>query len=468
MFPTAFIQQMRQLLGDSEWQLLAAALEEPPPVSIRRHAQRAPADLSLLPASDGAVPWHPDGYYLKERPVFTLDPLFHAGAYYVQEASSMFVYEAIRQTGRLGKSLKILDLCAAPGGKTTLLNDALQVSGGGFIVANEVVSSRASVLRENLERWGMSYAAVLSADVDKFEPLSGWFDLILVDAPCSGEGMFRKDPNAIGEWSPDNVALCTTRQNHILAVAEKILAPGGLLVYSTCTYNRSENEDNFKQHIDALGYAPVQLETPETWGVTATDGGYRFFPHRTRGEGFFMAAYEKKQETATGKITVSSSFKHLTPLPKKQLEVLKPWIAAEQQQSFWTTPSGEILAIRQDDLEEMLTLDGIFKNKWFGCPIGTIKGTDFIPGHALALSDLLLPMPRLDLSREEALIYLKKETFTPPSDAPKGWTLATYSGLSLGWMKILPNRINNYLPQERRIRMSLSGSTPHPSPSAIV
>ena len=457
LFPQAFIEQMRQLLGDSEWQLLATALNESPPVSIRHNPNRKPADSALLSAPDGQVPWHPEGVYLKERPVFTLDPLFHAGAYYVQEASSMFVYEVLRQTGRLGRPLKILDLCAAPGGKTTLLNDALNAAKGGFLTANEVMPARAAVLRENLERWGISYAAVLGADVDKFEPFTGWFDLILVDAPCSGEGMFRKDPDAIGEWSPANVALCTTRQSHILEVAEKILAPGGLLLYSTCTYNRSENEENFKRHIDSLGYDPVVLDIPETWGVTPSDYGYRFFPHRTRGEGFFIAAYEKGQHTEVAKMTISNGFKHLTPLPKKQTEILKSWIDPSKAQTYWTTPSGEILAIPENILENLRILDPVFKNKWFGCPIGIIKGTDFIPGHALVFSDLLNPVPTLDLSREQALTFLKKETFPVPSNAPLGWTLATYSGLSLGWIKILPNRMNNYLPPERRIRMDVKG-----------
>jgi 16S rRNA C967 or C1407 C5-methylase (RsmB/RsmF family)/NOL1/NOP2/fmu family ribosome biogenesis protein len=457
LFPQVFIEQMRQLLGDSEWQLLAVALDEPPPVSIRYNPNRRPADPTLLPAAAGPVLWHPEGVYLKERPVFTLDPLFHAGAYYVQEASSMFVYEVLRQTGRLCQPLKILDLCAAPGGKTTLLNDALEVAKGGFLAANEVMPTRAAVLRENLERWGVAYAAVLGADVDKFESLTDWFDVILVDAPCSGEGMFRKDPDAVGEWSPGNVALCTTRQSHILEAAEKILAPGGLLLYSTCTYNRSENEDNFKRHIDTLGYNPVVLDIPEKWGVTSSDCGYKFFPHRTKGEGFFIAAYEKKGDSATAKMSIPGGFKHLTPLPKKQISILASWINPAQGQTFWTTPSGEILAIPEKILENMRILDPLFKNKWFGCPIGTIKGTDFIPGHALALSDLLLPVPRLDLTREQALTFLKKETFPPPPESSLGWTLVTYSDLPLGWIKILPNRINNYLPPERRIRMEVKG-----------
>jgi 16S rRNA C967 or C1407 C5-methylase (RsmB/RsmF family)/NOL1/NOP2/fmu family ribosome biogenesis protein len=444
---------MRTLLGDTEWAALETALGQPTPVSIRLNPNRAPQNPALLPESDGAVLWHPQGYYLKERPVFTLDPLFHAGAYYVQEASSMFVYEVLRQTGRLGQSaLRVLDLCAAPGGKTTLLNDAI----GGSLTANEVVAQRAGILRENLERWGVSDAAVVSAEADVFEKLPGWFDVILVDAPCSGEGLFRKDPNAIKEWSPDNVVLCTNRQRNILDAIEKALAPGGLLIYSTCTYNTSENEGNFGEHCRKYEHSPVQLMLPDHWGVTRSEYGYRFFPHRTKGEGFFIAAFEK-EDAGSGKpkVAVPSHFKHLTALPKKQREVCIPWLAQPDAVSLWTTPSGEILALPVEKEADLRALDVVFKSKWFGCPIGTIKGTDFIPSHALALSPLIsTQLPKAELTREQALIFLKKETFDPPQGM-KGWVMAAYSGLPIGWMKVLPNRMNNYLPAERRIRMSL-------------
>ena len=456
MFPSAFTEQMRLMLGDEEWRSLEAAMMEPPPVSIRKHAHRRPADPGLLPQPDSQVAWHPEGIYLKERPVFTLDPLFHAGAYYVQEASSMFVYEMLRQTGRQGKSLKVLDLCAAPGGKTTLMYDALDMAtSGGLLVANEIVPSRAGILRENLERWGAWRSAVLCADVDKFASLTGFFDVILVDAPCSGEGMFRKDPDAIEEWSPANVNTCVSRQEHILDMVETLLVPGGLLMYSTCTYNRTENEDNFNRHIKQHGYEPVRLQIPADWGVTATDAGYRFFPHKTRGEGFFMAAYEKSTAGEREKFTAPASFRAIVPLPKKQLAVIEPWLDLSGGKTCRLTPTGEILVIPEAHLDDLRRLDAVFKNKWFGCAVGSIKGTDFIPGHALAFSDLLKPQPHLEMTREQALTFLKKETFDPPADAPKGWALATYSGLPLGWVKILPNRMNNYLPAERRIRMSL-------------
>lgn len=451
MYPDSFVQQTRRLIGDEAWAALEKALQETPPVSIRLHSAKIPLDPDALPVFDGAVPWHPQGRYLKERPVFTLDPLFHAGAYYVQEASSMFVYEVLRQTGRLTqKNLKVLDLCAAPGGKTTLLYDALD----GALAANEVVPQRAAILRENMERWGASDIAVLSAAPQAFEHLQGCFDVILVDAPCSGEGMFRKDPDAIREWSPENVQACTARQAQVLESAESVLAPGGLLIYSTCTYNREENEATFLRFCEKNHRSPIVLDLPDAWGVAATDAGYRFFPHRVRGEGFFIAACEKQTDARPGPWG-GTGYRQLSPLPRKQKALLDGWLAPGAALDFWTIPSGEILALPADKADFFKGLDPFFSGKWYGCPIGQLKGTDFIPSHALALSPLISPdIPRVGLDREQALVYLKKEN-PAIGPAPKGWVLAAYSGLPLGWMKILPNRINNYLPNERRIRMKI-------------
>ena len=452
LYPAAFIRQMEALLGPVEWANMAAALLEPPPVSIRLHARRAPRDPAALPLFTAGVPWHPQGRYLAERPVFTLDPLFHAGAYYVQEASSMFVGEVLRQTGRAGQSgLRVLDMCAAPGGKTTLMYDTL---GAGLMVANEIVPQRAAVLRENTERWGISDGAVLSADPSTFEQLPEWFDLILTDAPCSGEGMFRKDPASIGEWSPENVTTCTLRQQNILESATAALAPGGLLLYSTCTYNRAENEENVLRHCKQYGLKRISLRLPPEWGITETDGGYQFLPHKTRGEGFFIAVLEKPAADIGAKVTAPNQFRQIAPLPKKQAVLCAPWLAQPDSVALFTTPSGEILALPAERMADFRTLDSVFRNKWFGVPVGTLKGSDFVPAHALALSPLLSPdIPRAELSREQALTFLKKETFDPPP--AKGWVAAAFQGLPLGWMKVLPNRMNNYLPAERRIRMNI-------------
>lgn len=476
--PPPFIRQMQALLGP-EWPLLEAALQDPAPVSIRLNPKKA-SDVGhfnqgkladggwILDASDTAVaepnskskvitqspiPWHPQGYYLSDRPVFTLDPSFHAGAYYVQEASSMFIYEALRQVMDFDKPLKILDLCAAPGGKSTLLADMMNPA--SLLVSNETIRARTNPLRENLERWGSSNIGVTSAEVEEYTGLESWFDLILADAPCSGEGLFRKDPDAMREWSLPQVEFCAGRQRRILAAAVTALAPGGILLFSTCTYNEQENAWNAEWLCKNFELESIALKIPAEWGITQTGLGYQFYPHKVRGEGFYLAVFRKKQGSQK-KLNPASQFKSLKPLPKNQIPQAQSWLEAGTAAQFFLTPSAEVLALPAALEEEYLTLDKFLKTKWFGTPIGEFKGKDFVPNHALALSLWISKtLPALDLSREQALLFLKKETFEPPAGAPQGWVLARYQGLNLGWLKILPNRLNNYLPQERRIRMSI-------------
>ena len=257
--PDAFAAQMQQQLG-SDYEAFAAALATPPPVSIRLNPRKPAVDIvGLTP-----VPWCAEGFYLPSRPVFTLDPLFQAGAYYVQEASSMLLAEAIRQT--VGKRkpyagqapLKALDLCAAPGGKSTLLASALPPH--SVLVCNEVIRSRVPVLRENIDKWGYANVVVSHHDPDDFAPLAGFFDLVMIDAPCSGEGLFRKDPKAMNEWSPEHVMLCAARQGRILAASAPLVAEDGWLIYSTCTYNDAEN----RQAMQWLCRAWFQKRTPRS------------------------------------------------------------------------------------------------------------------------------------------------------------------------------------------------------------
>lgn len=441
---------MQDMLGPEEYAAFAAALQEAPPVSIRMNASRASAPTAGI--SD-AVPWHPFGFYLAERPVFTLDPAFHAGAYYVQEASSMFLYEALRQTVDFSKHLKVLDLCAAPGGKSTLIADLHNPE--SLLVANEVIRSRVGVLRENLEKWGAPNIAVTGAEAEEFSMPGGWFDVVVTDAPCSGEGLFRKDPGAVREWSPAHTEFCAGRQRRILAAAVAALKPGGVLAYSTCTYNRLENEDNADWLASSFGLDMLRLKLPPEWGIVESNGGYRFFPHRLRGEGFYIAVFRKKDGPEV-RHTVPANFQNLRPIAKNLVPQLSPWLNAEYKTRFFQTPSGAILALPASLESEYLVLDKLLKTKWFGVAIGEFKGKDFIPSHALALSRLLSPaLPGIELTREQALLFLKKEIFDLPPETPRGWVLARYAGLNLGWMKVLANRMNNYLPSERRIRMDI-------------
>ena len=454
----------------AEWPLLEAALQTTPPVSIRLnprktvdvgrrtldfspHSPTLPANKQ--PVNQSPIPWHPNGFYLSERPVFTLDPVFHAGAYYVQEASSMFLYEALRQTVDFSKPLKILDLCAAPGGKSTLMLD--MASPDSLLISNETIRPRTGPLRENLERWGSPNVAVTSGEVEEFAALEGWFDVVLADAPCSGEGLFRKDPDAMREWSLPQVEFCAARQRRILAAAVQALKPGGILLFSTCTYNSQENDENAKWLAKTFDVEPITLEIPVDWGIVQTAaGGAQFYPHHLQGEGFFLAVFRKKEDDSK-KHTPAARYKNITPLPKNLAPLAAAWLDPSVEARFFLTPSGEVLALPAMLEPDYLMLDKFLKTKWFGTNIGEFKGKDFVPSHALALSRLAAPdLPAVDLTRQQALLFLKKETFDPPADAPLGWTLARFEGLNLGWLKILPNRLNNYLPQERRIRMSLN------------
>ena len=441
---------MQDLLG-AAYPQFEGALSSPPPVSIRLHPVKAdPQSAIPNPQSAIPIPWHPLGYYLPERPAFTFDPFWHAGAYYVQEASSMFLYEAVRQATDMPPRLKILDLCAAPGGKSTLLSAF--TGSEGLLVSNEFVRARVGILRENLERWGVPNVAVTHTDAAAFSRLAGWFDVVAVDAPCSGEGLFRKDPDAMQEWSPKAVEQCALRQQDILRGAVQALAPGGVLLYSTCTYNRQENEENVRWLCAQYGFSPVSLEIPAAWGIESNEWGFRFFPHKLAGEGFFISVLRKPAGT-TARLPKPAGFQYLQAVPKNQLPALTPWVSEEAPWRFYRTPREEVVALPAALADDFLTLDSVCNAKWFGVPLGAFKGKDFIPDHALALSLARAPnLPMVNLDRTQALQFLRKENFDLPAGVSPGWVLAGFGGLALGWIKAMPNRMNNYLPMERRIR----------------
>ena len=446
--PLEFIERTRALLGP-DYAPLEAALQTEAPVSLRiNRAKQTPP-----PAEADPVGWCESGYYLDRRLSFTFDPLFHAGAYYVQEASSMFLEQAIRQ--EISGPVKCLDLCAAPGGKSTHLAGLL--AEGSLLVSNEVIRSRSYILAENIAKWGNPSVVVTQNDPEAFGKLTHFFDVIVADAPCSGEGMFRKDTDSTGQWSVANVELCASRQRRILGDVWEALKPGGLLIYSTCTYNTEENEENVRYIVEELGAEPVRIAVRPEWGV----GGalkydhpvYRFFPHKTRGEGFFLAVVRK----AGGEVR-ETRFKHKPKKEKGQTAVAPPcevqgWLQHPDRyrtafdREGWTA----FPLAHEDDYPLLAARLNILAA---GIRLGEIKGREVAPAPELALSTARNPeaFPTAVLGWEDAVRYLRKETLALPATLEKGYVLVEYDRYALGFVKQLGNRANNLYPQEWRIR----------------
>lgn len=447
--PAAFTQQMQELLGPETPDFLAA-LETPPPVSIRYN----PAKRISEPAGDEVVPWCSEGYYLPERKVFTLDPTFHAGGYYVQEASSMLIAQAVSQLLPADAPLRALDLCAAPGGKSTLL--AAHLPEHSLLFCNEVIRSRYQILRENLIKWGSPMTHATQQDSNHFQGLQAFFDFILVDAPCSGEGLFRKDPAAINEWSPEMVRHCAARQKRILADAVSTLRPGGIFCYSTCTYNNLENTENAAWLAETFGLEELRLELESEWGIVSRSIGYQCFPHRVRGEGLYLACFRKPIGGVNlEKKRKQKADKWFTVLPKDKQTIVREWLRGNSGIEYFENECGQIFALPSTQVSDLLFVNSQLRRTDIGLWVGTLKRNDFVPSPDLALSTLVDErIPRIDLDLEQSLRFLKREPFE--LDRPlEGWVLAAYEGLPMGWMKGLKKRINNYYPKEWRIRMEL-------------
>jgi 16S rRNA C967 or C1407 C5-methylase (RsmB/RsmF family)/NOL1/NOP2/fmu family ribosome biogenesis protein len=446
--PEAFQNHTSQILGD-EFPAFLAALNTPVPVSVRLNPKKK-SELPTLEVEESVL-WAKEGRYLKQRPVFTLDPSFHAGAYYVQEASSMFLEHVFEQIVDRSRPIKVLDLCAAPGGKTTHLASLLGEN--DLLVANEVIKSRLSILKENLLKWGYSNVIISNQDPETFADLEGFFDVVLVDAPCSGEGLFRKDPAAVNEWSESHVQMCSARQKRILSAAAMLVAPKGVLIYSTCTYNTAENQENVKWLNRTLDFETMKLDVPAAWGVTESENCFQFFPHKTKGEGFFIAALKNLSRDAK----FVKGKPDLNRLRREQRAVLKDWFKPEvfEDIEFFYKNDGNIVAIRTSLLADYGSVLRALAKRSSGLEIGIFKGKDFVPSHAFALSDLISEhVERLEVPEAQALKFLKKENFEFAA-GKDGWVLVTYRGLGLGWIKKIGDRINNYLPTEWRIRMDI-------------
>lgn len=446
--PDILLKELSDVVGFDK-SAFVAAHEEPAVTSVRLN----PFKKTDAYTDTASVPWCRGGKYLSERPVFTTDPLFHAGAYYVQEASSMFLEHILKELLPQRNGLRVLDLCAAPGGKSTLIASLLDKS--SLLVSNEVIRSRAGILEENMTRWGQMNTWVTSNDPKDFGRLNGYFDVIVVDAPCSGSGLFRKDERALEEWSEANVQLCGQRQQRILADVWPALKEDGVLIYATCSYSKQEDEgilswldDNF-----IVKGLPVSLE--KEWGVVevASDNkellGYRFFPHSVKGEGFFIAAIQKKE--------AQQSLKPLKFRTKHDGVVYKQCAGLLNGDNWVCLKSGDgFIAVREEHEPDIALLSSKVYLRRTGIALGTPSKKDWIPAHDVALSvDRAAALPVIEVSKEQALKFLKKED--PGIDiADKGWYIIAYEGLGLGWVKALGNRMNNYLPKNWRIRMEIS------------
>lgn len=430
---------MKELLGE-QYLSFRASLATPPPVSIRINPLKHSQITSVR-----SVPWCESGRYLDQRPSFTLDPHFHAGAYYVQEASSMFLEQAVRQSVDIKQPLRVLDLCAAPGGKSTHLLSL--ISSDSLLVSNEAIRSRATVLSENIQKWGYSNVVVTNNDPSAFANVPGFFDLVVVDAPCSGEGLFRKDTEAISEWSPDSVALCASRQRRIVEDVWPSLKDNGILIYCTCTYNDSENENNLKwlRSRHDIEFIRLEVETPGVLEVLKDQCvGYHFFPHLLQGEGFFISVMRKLEAPDS------------PPAGRK----MKGQLNKAKDISRWLT--GEFVTLDRQDLliaipaassADIQTLSQRLNVVTQGVALGTTKHGKFVPEHSLSLSANLnkKEFQIIDLDLEQALQYLRKDNLTISPHA-KGMSLVQYEGNPLGWANVLETRINNLYPSGWRIK----------------
>ena len=443
MLPKAFADRMKIQLGD-EYDAFLAALETPSPTSIRLHHQKGRAPYPLI----NQVPWCLSGYYLETRPPFHLDPHWHAGAYYVQEASSMFLDYVLTSLDLDTSPRTWVDLCAAPGGKTGILARHMQPS--DVLVANEVVPQRRAILRENLTKAGFINTFITGESAAAFAHLPS--DILLVDAPCAGEGMMRKDPEAIRQWTPELVSSCSLMQKQIIHDAIRGLKQDGYLIYSTCSYSMEENMLNVQSYADAYGLEPVDISIPSSWGIqkleTGGAVGYQLYPHKISGEGLFIAVLrqmENHHHPSRKSKQGASAFGSISPGIESKIKGLDRYLALKNHPSSPViraeaeTAANEVLARlpRAELISETMEL----------------KGKDLIPCHFLAMTATMEPMfDTLDLELDASLTYLERNTVSLPASGQQGWYLIRYDTSDLGWAKLTQQGWKNYYPMNWRLR----------------
>lgn len=453
--PERFVERMRQELGEAEATALCEALATEPSTAIRLNTPK----MSCPPFEAEAVPWSADGYTLPERPAFTLDPAFHAGAYYVQEASSQFAGYILSQAvgGREQcEGLRVLDVCAAPGGKST--HYASLVGEHGLVVANEINRSRAAVLADNARKWGLGNMVVTCNDSAHLGDYEEWFDVVAIDAPCSGEGMFRKSEEACEQWSEANVKMCAERQWEIVENVFDTLRPGGVLIYSTCTFNRDEDEALVQRICDEWGEAiePAQeVDVVDEWGVVVGRVGafqtFRFFPHRVKGEGMFMAVARKAGEPMSRRRMPKARREVIAAVEKRSEQELSRWVKEPKRMRFFSA-GDTIYACWAEHYDEIKALSSRLAVIYSGVALGQIFKGKLKPDGALAFYVGLNrdAVATAELSLDEALQFLRKQDMSAEPFV-EGVNMVLYKGLPLGFVKRVGARVNNMYPASLRI-----------------
>ncbi len=436
-FPEKFLLHARMFAGD-EYEKFIHALSDSAPVSIRHN----PYKRSVAFDRAEQIPWSVEGRYLESRPSFTMDPFFHAGCYYVQDASSQFLEKVFIQAGKfISHPVRVLDMCAAPGGKSTHLLSLM--SEKDLLICNEVIPSRNNVLRQNIVKWGQSNVLVTQNDPADFRRLGNFFDVIVADAPCSGEGLFRKDPGAMIEWSEENIKRCTIRQQEILDHAYASLKPGGFLIYSTCTFEEEENDMQVESLCRKFEMEVQKIEN-DIRGISRTKMGLAFFPHRVKGEGFYISLLKKKGELISNPDRQpekgdAGNNKYL----ERYLNIPEHFVSVLKDDRLYAVPKHHASDFKFVSRNLFVRLAGIF--------VAGFKGDDLVPSADVALScHSKSSESKIALNAEQAIQFLRGGDFN--TEAPKGWNLVCFNDFNLGWIKNLGTRMNNYYPKEWRIR----------------
>ena len=448
--PVAFTERMRKQLGAEDAERLFVALDSVSPVAVRLNPAKCGEEGVW---SEGeAIAWSRNGRKLQERPSFTLDTSFHAGAYYVQEAASQFIDHIISGEALQGK--RVLDMCAAPGGKTTIYSTA--VGEDGLVVANEYVRSRANILADNVRKWGMGNVLVTNNAPEHLAQFEGWFDMVAVDAPCSGEGMFRKEEVAREDWSEEAVKMCAARQISIVREAWQSLKEGGLFIYSTCTFNEDEDEGVLRAFIEELGdvFAPSQrVEIDEKWGIVRGEIGafqtFRFFPHKSDSEGLFVAVARKAEPTQQR--TPKARKRVMQEVDKSARKELAKWLREPDKYTF-AEVADTIYAYRTEQFKAVQALSEGLTAIYSGVAMGQVFKGKLKPDWALSqfvgLQREAVTTEELDEAR--ALDYLRKRDIAV-GDMAEGINLLTHKGRALGFAKRVGARCNNLYPNSLKI-----------------